>query len=122
MTRIVFLMIALSLLIPILYVIFFTPLIPFLLRQMKIGRSTSDVKDLVDDAEQAITNRVRDLEAQRNAADDELNDVVPIKIVRGSSKPDSQSEPEEMSETIIPDEVISPPKNKKITPTNTPTE
>ncbi len=103
-------MIALSLLIPLLYVIFFTPFIPFLLRQMKIGRSTSDVKDLVDDAEQAITNRVRDLEAQRNAADEELSDVVPIKIVRGSSKPDSQSEPEEMSETIIPDEVISPPK------------
>lgn len=121
MTRIVFLMIALSLLIPLLYVIFFTPFIPFLLRQLKIGRSTSDVKEIVDDAEQAITNRVRDLEAMKNAADEELNDVVPIKIVRGS-KSNSQPEPEEISETIIPDEVISPPKKKKSNSTNTPTE
>ncbi len=78
---------------------------------MQIGRSTSDVKDLVDDAEQAITNRVRDLEAMKHAADEELNDVVPIKIVRGNSKSDSQPEAEQTPETIIPDEVISPPKN-----------
>ncbi len=111
MTRIVFILIAFSLLIPLLYVIFFTPFIPFLLRQLKIGRSTGDVKDLVDDAEQAISNRVRDLEAMKHAADEELNDVVPIKIVRGTSKPDTQAESEQESETIIPDEVISPPKN-----------
>lgn len=122
MTRIVFVLIAFSLLIPILYVIFFTPFIPFLLRQLKIGRSTTDVKILVDDAEQAITNRVRDLEAQRNAADEELNDVVPIKIVRGNTKPESQTESEQEPEVIIPDEVLKAPNTKQNTSTNTPNE
>ncbi len=112
MNRIIFILVGIMLLIPMLYVIFFTPFIPLLLRQMKIGRSTSDVKDLVDDAEQAITNRVRDLEAQRNAADQELNDVVPIKIVRRSTKPDSQAESDETPETIIPDEVIMAPEKE----------
>jgi hypothetical protein len=49
MTRIVFVMIALMLLLPILYVIFFTPFIPFLLRKMKLVRSTSDVKIQIND-------------------------------------------------------------------------
>lgn len=110
------------LLIPLFYVIFFTPFISLLLRQLRIGRSTADIKNLVDDAEQAITNRVRDLEAQRNAADEALNDVVPIKIVRGSTKPDSQTESDQEPDVIIPDEVMKAPKKKKITPTNTPTE
>ncbi|MES2983249.1 MAG: hypothetical protein V4727_13130 [Verrucomicrobiota bacterium] len=122
MNRIVFLLIALMLLIPLFYVIFFTPFIPLLLRQLRIGRSTDDVKILVDDAEQAITNRVRDLEAQRNAADEELNDVGPIKIVRRSTKPDPEPESDQTPETIIPDEVMKAPKKKKSTQTNTPTE
>ena len=98
MSRIVFSMIALLLLMPLLYVIFFTQFIPFLLRKLNIGRSTGEVKNLVNDAEQATENRVRDREASKQAMDD--------------------GEPE----TIIPDEVISPPKTKNITPTNTPTE
>jgi hypothetical protein len=52
MNRYVYVLIALMLLLPLLYVIFFTQFIPFVLRQLGIGRSTSDVKVIVDDVKQ----------------------------------------------------------------------
>jgi hypothetical protein len=79
MTRIVYVLIALIILLPLLYVIFFTSFIPFVLRQLKIGRSVGGEK-----SQKVVGSGV---EAEVHAGSKEEPEVIiPDEVLKAPSK------------------------------------